>query len=704
MAKEKKEKVEQVSTEGLSKKQRIEAVKAKLEKDFGEGTIMGATQKPTFHEFISTGSLGLDKALGIGGIPKGRIVEVYGPESSGKTTLCLELIVQAHLNPDSYCAFIDTEHSIDLEYAKNLGVDLERLELSQPDYGEQALEVADRLIESGDFDIVIVDSVASLVPKSELEGEMGDSAIGKQARLMSQALRKLVAKTEKSKTILIFTNQLREKIGVMFGCFHYDARVLLEDGSTEKIGKIVNNKLNKKVLSYNSTTKKLEPKNITGWFNNGKAGKFIQYVVKNPYKCGTSNLPIGDDHIFITPNGDKLASTLSVGDKVFIKSLNYFNSYQNEILLGSILGDGSIKNLKNNLTSSFRLGHGIKQNDYCKWKFESFSKDSISSNGYTKDGKFWFQTKTTTELKWLSKYKSKSALQFLDNEIIDKITKLSIAIWYMDDGTFSGSYKKWGNGKSRIYCTKLDESSKEKLSNKFIQLGFPKPTIDDKGFIFYGEDSFKFQNLIKQYIHPSMDYKIHPKLRGMFIDNNLLLSTSNKPIPTLIETEIIKIYDKPKNKQTLKFDIEVEDNHNYFVDNVLVHNSPEVTTGGNALKFYASIRLDIRKIEQIKEEEVAIANRVRVKVVKNKVAPPFRQAEFPIIFGEGIDVIGETLDIATDLNVIQKSGSWFSYNETRLGQGRAFIKKLLTDNVEMFEEIKQKTLALYNPKQFAGEE
>lgn len=216
MAKAKEKEKEVVKSD--SRAERIKLIKNQLEKDYGKGTIMGAREKPTAHEFISTGSLGLDLALGIGGLPKGRIVEIFGPESSGKTTMCLEAIVQAHdADPDAWCAIVDAEHSIDLGYANQLGVDLDRLEISQPDYGEQALEVAERLIASKEFAIVVVDSVAALVPRSELEGEMGDASMGKQARLMSQALRKLTGVVGKSNTILIFTNQMRDKIGVMFG-------------------------------------------------------------------------------------------------------------------------------------------------------------------------------------------------------------------------------------------------------------------------------------------------------------------------------------------------------------------------------------------------------------------------------------------------------------------------------------------------------
>lgn len=200
-----------------SKRETIEALKKKMEKDFGKGTMIGANDKPQEHESISTGSIGLDKAMGIGGFAKGRITEIYGPESSGKTTLALEAIAQAHKKKDAYCAFVDAEHALDITYATSLGIDLDRLEICQPDYGEQALNITKALIESKQFDIIIVDSVAALVPKAELEGEVGDAAMGKQSRMMSQVLRMIVSSVAKSGTVLIFINQMRDKIGVMFG-------------------------------------------------------------------------------------------------------------------------------------------------------------------------------------------------------------------------------------------------------------------------------------------------------------------------------------------------------------------------------------------------------------------------------------------------------------------------------------------------------
>lgn len=325
----------------MSNQEKLKALQLtldKLEKSYGKGTIMklgDSAVEPI--DAISTGSLGLDIALGIGGVPKGRVIEIYGPESSGKTTLATHIIAESQ-KKGGIAAIIDAEHAFDKYYARKLGVDIENLLISQPDNGEQALEIADNLIRSGAIDVIVIDSVAALVPKGEIEGEMGDSKMGLQARLMSQALRKLTGTISKTNCCCIFINQLREKIGVMFG-------------------------------------------------------------------------------------------------------------------------------------------------------------------------------------------------------------------------------------------------------------------------------------------------------------------------------------------------------------------NPETTTGGNALKFYASVRLDIRRMAQIKDADEVSGNRVKVKIVKNKVAPPFRVAEFDILFGEGISKAGEIIDLGVDFNIIKKSGSWFSYGDTKLGQGRDAVKTLLLDNPDLMDELETKIKA-----------
>src|SRR3954463_4653495 len=240
--------------------QALTAALGQIERQFGKGAIMRMGDDARVPvAAISTGALSLDLALGIGGVPRGRIVEIYGPESSGKTTLCYHIMAEAQ-KAGGTCAFIDAEHAMDPIYARRIGLNVDELLVSQPDNGEQALEIAEMLIRSTAVDVVCIDSVAALVPKAEIEGEMGDSFVGLQARLMSQALRKLAGTLNRTGTVCVFTNQLREKIGVIFGCFSYSTRVVLEDGTTEKIGKIVNQRLPVRVLSMDPATGEIAPK------------------------------------------------------------------------------------------------------------------------------------------------------------------------------------------------------------------------------------------------------------------------------------------------------------------------------------------------------------------------------------------------------------------------------------------------------------
>ena len=268
-----------VNRTGGDRDKSLEAALAQIERQFGRGSVMRlGDESRAPMEVIPTGAIALDVALGIGGLPRGRVVEVYGPEGSGKTTIALHAVANAQ-QAGGIAAFIDAEHALDPDYAKKLGVDTDALLVSQPDTGEQALEIADMLIRSGAIDVVVIDSVAALVPRAEIEGEMGDSHVGLQARLMSQALRKLAGALNNTNTTCIFINQLREKIGVMFGCMSYSTRVTLADGTQEKIGKIVNQRLDVEVLSYDPETGRVVPRRIVNWFNNGPAARFLQFTV-----------------------------------------------------------------------------------------------------------------------------------------------------------------------------------------------------------------------------------------------------------------------------------------------------------------------------------------------------------------------------------------------------------------------------------------
>src|SRR6516162_2997227 len=330
---------------------------SQIDKQFGKGAIMRLGEHGNVGvEAIPTGALALDIALGIGGLPRGRVVEVFGPESSGKSTLAMHVVAEAQRN-GGVCAYIDAEHAMDPVYASAIGVNVDDLLISQPDTGEQALEIADMLIRSGALDVVVIDSVAALVPRAEIEGEMGDTHVGLQARLMSQALRKLTANLNKSNTICVFINQLREKIGVMFGCFSYGTRVTLADGTQEKIGKIVNQKLPVEVLSYDPQVGAVVPKRVVNWFDNGVTDQFLQLTVARPGGNGRAQLGCTANHQIRTPAGWREAGGLQLGDRVLQAVPHYLSEFQWQVILGGLMGDSAMSRTRSGHGARYRFGH-----------------------------------------------------------------------------------------------------------------------------------------------------------------------------------------------------------------------------------------------------------------------------------------------------------------------------------------------------------
>ena len=338
------------------RRQALDLAIASIDRQFGKGAIMRLGQGGAIDEIsvIPTGAMQLDVALGVGGIPRGRITEIYGPESSGKTTLALHVIAEAQ-RMGGTAAFIDAEHALDPVYAKNLGVNTDELLISQPDTGEQALEIAETLVRSNAVDVIVIDSVAALVPRAELDGDMGDSLPGLQARLMSQALRKLTAAIARSGGSVIFINQIREKIGVMFGCLHYSTRVTLADGRSEKIGKIVNQRLPVEVLSCDPRTGRIERRRVVNWFDNGRADRFLQFEVAGG-SSGRRRFAVTENHIIFTPRGPVPASRLRVGSDVLVSVRDYvLTDDQWQVVLGGSFGDGSLRRTGTHV-ASFRVG------------------------------------------------------------------------------------------------------------------------------------------------------------------------------------------------------------------------------------------------------------------------------------------------------------------------------------------------------------
>jgi len=672
---------------------------AQIDKNFGKGSVMRLGDEVRVPiAVIPTGSLSLDVALGIGGLPRGRVVEIYGPESSGKTTVALHAVAQAQ-QAGGIAAFIDAEHALDPDYAQKLGVDTDALLVSQPDTGEQALEIADMLIRSGALDILVIDSVAALVPRAEIEGEMGDSHVGLQARLMSQALRKMTGAMSNSGTTVIFINQLREKIGVMFGCFNYSTRVQLADGTTEKIGKIVNNKLDVEVMSYDPNTDRIVPRRIVNYFDNGPAEHFLQFTVERSGGNGRSQFAATPNHLIRTPGGWSEAGELFAGDRVLAAEPHLLSEQQFQVVLGSLMGDGNLSpNRRDRNGVRFRMGHGARQHGYLDWKTSLLANVGHSVHENVKGAKFADFTPLPELAELQRAVYPGDGSKFLSEEFLKALTPLALAVWYMDDGRFTVRSKGMqqrtagGSGRIEICVQALGQGSRVRLRDHLRDTHSLDVRLREAGarkqaaLVFSTAASAAFQQIVAPYMAPSMDYKLLPHFRGHSTVEPLFA----EPTQRLVPARVLDVHVKPATRSMHRFDIEVEGNHNYFVDGVMVHNSPETTTGGKALKFYASVRLDIRRIETLKDGTDAVGNRTRVKVVKNKVAPPFKQAEFDILYGHGISREGSLIDMGVEHGFVRKSGAWYTYEGDQLGQGKENARKFLLENPDVGADIEKK--------------
>jgi recombination protein RecA len=672
----------------------LDMAMAQIEKQHGKGALMRlGDQVGQDVEVVSTGSLAMDLALGVGGLPRGRIVEIYGPEGSGKTTVSLHVIAEAQ-KAGGLVSFIDAEHALDPSYAKALGVDVDNLLVSQPDTGEQALEIADTLVRSGAMDVIVVDSVAALVPRAEIEGEMGDTHVGLQARLMSQALRKLTGNVSRTKTILVFINQLREKVGVLFGCFSYSTRVTLADGTQEQIGKIVNQKMPVEVLSYNFDTGKVEPKKVVDWYNNGKTDHFLQFTALGVNRNGKAQFAATPNHLIHTPYGWREAKDLNVGDLVLAPAKHYLSDFQWEVLRGTLMGDACLSQRVRRQevavsAARLRMGHGAKQVDYLDWKVSLFGNVPVSQT-VDERGAVFADFTPLFELAGLREEVYGEDKKNFSWGYIKQLTPLSLALWYMDDGHLDIRNEAQTSARIQICVQAMTPDTRERLVRYLRDtwdLDVRLSEVRGQAILVFSKlAAEEFQAIVAPYIHPSMEYKLLPQFRGRFNVEPVFEDMRYE----LVSTPIIDIHRKPETRSMSRFDIEVEGNHNYFVDGVLVHNSPETTPGGRALKFYSSVRLDVRRIDSLKDGAEIVGSRVRAKVVKNKVAAPFKKAEFDIQYGTGISKEGSLLDVAIEEGIVRKSGAWFIYGDDQLGQGRENAKTFLAENPDIAAEIELK--------------
>jgi recombination protein RecA len=466
--------------------------------------------------------------------------------------------------------------------------------------------------------------------------------------------------------------------------------VTLADGTSEKIGKIVNQKMQVEVLSYDPVTGRVDPRKVVNWFNNGPVDSFLQFEVEGG-PSGRRRFAATPGHMIFTPNGEVPAGELGVGDEVLVGVEDIVvTDDQRQLLLGSSLGDGSLRRTGTH-TASFRVGHGEEQAEYVHWKHEILRPFSRAM-GKVGNGQGFDTIAAPLLADMRCGLYSEDGGRTVSGDALAELDARGVAVWYGDDGSYGGSFERWGHGKAVLYNKSLVAACREDVLKLFERLGVGRPRDDKRGFWFSAEQTDRLHALIAPYVHPALAYKLHPKYRGKFAwqpeaSRGVATALEERKELRAVPAKILKRYRKPATRATHRFDIEVEGNHTYLVDGVVVHNSPETTAGGRALKFYASVRLDIRRIATLKEGDTAIGNRTRVKVVKNKVAAPFREAEFDILWNEGISREGELLDFAVEKNIVQKSGTWLSFGDERIGQGRENARLFLKEHADVRGKI-----------------
>ena len=669
----------------------LNAALSKIEKNFGQNAIIKMDKEHIIEcDTCSTGSLTLDMALGVGGLPYGRIVEIFGPESSGKTTMMLHVIAAAQKEGKT-CAFIDAEHAFDPVYAQALGVDIKSLYFSQPDDGETALNIAEILVNSGAMDVIVIDSVAALTPRSEIDGEMGDSHVGLQARMMSQALRKLTPTVKKNNTLIVFINQIRMKIGVMFGCLHAKNKITFTDGRKFTIKEIVENRIEGNVWSYNEKTHQMEAKPIIDWHYNGDVNShhdYLKITAKNPKTKEKSKVYVTKNHEILTQKGWIEAQNLNIGDTVYNNSpSNYDNVFG--FIQGCLASGYASVNMDYQLEFE-KIPHLPEK--YLNWKKQKML-------GNEKNQQFVLSSIIKDENDLLKIFETSNNI----------ISDLAMSVWFTENGFLDE------DDEFHLLVNLDDVQLATKLSLLLNQNNYPNKVVssDDKYQILF-TDSQKLIAVLSKYgnlevlneLYGLQDLVSYFNWKGLLHVNqeHVKASKLEEYLASDNVSEVIKIEYMSKksfNHEFGKYDITVKDNHNYLVgsanptstDGIIVHNSPETTTGGNALKFYASVRLDIRRTGQIKKGDEVVGNETKVKVIKNKVAPPYKEANFEIIYGKGVNISAEILDLSVKLGLVDKSGAWYSYNGAKIGQGKDNACVWLNNNPEVKDKLYETILS-----------
>jgi len=508
--------------------------------------------------------------------------------NSNKTNICLLAIAEGQkLYPNKKAVFVDAEGAYDPKWSKGLGVDVANLIVVHPEYAEQAVDMLEAFLYATDVFAVVLDSIAALTTQNEVESGAEKMIVGGASLLIGKLFKKTAISFNRMRNqgmmppAFISINQIRFKIGVMFGCFDYKSAVCLADGTTMKIGQIVNSQLPVEVLSMSSSGE-LVPRVVTGWHKNGEGSGWLKIVVAGG-NSGSRMLRVTENHMVFTPSGEVPAGSLKVGDHVLTAGMQFYSSEQHEVILGSILGDGSLRIRKGGNRGCLRVGHGPKQKEYNEYKATLFGR--TVGRGVTSNE---FSTLSSLEFREYMEISKSKGLLHVPQKFVDRLTLRSLAIWYMDDGTYSGSHDQWGWGKPSISTKTLDADSLGRIAVKLVALGAGAASIKvGRGLTWGGRNAWRFMTAIAPFIPPCMQYKIKAGLR---FGSSLPVATID-PIQRVYSEPVVSI--SPLGGVREKYDITVEGEHNYLVNGVVVHNSPETMPGGNAPKFSSSFTVRV---------------------------------------------------------------------------------------------------------------
>ena len=629
-----------------------------------------------------------------GGTPVGRHIEIYGPPSAGKTSLACYLAGEAQRQGETVM-YIDAEHSADLDYAETLGLVREDVFFCQPSSGEQALSIALDTVLSGLIKIIIIDSVSALTPQAEIDGEMGDQQMGLQARMLSKAMRKLTEAISNNGVTILWINQIRMKIGVMFGCVHADTQVCFVDGSSIPIRKVVENKIKGLVWAYNENSGGMEPREIINWHFNGvvkNSEDFVHIQTTSIDGHGRFGITVTRDHNVLTAGGWKKAREIDLKDQLISKYESVINGTVEDFLWGCVVGDSTIS-IRHRNTGCIKF-QDSENPEYLNWKIGKLSNAfDFKKNGNRFESNYCYEF-----VKIKKEVGNRDPRLFLSNHY----SNLGLAMWFMDDAhlDLQNSHTRY------ILSVKRFKANKDILFN--IQHLFKSvigvyPTINFKNgsFSFSKRDTCIIAEKIQSYVPNSMQYKLPLEYRGNYKDFDLI--HDSKTLKDCVNVVEIRSASKRQMRQKGRYDISVDGLKNYMVggsnNGVIIHNSPETTSGGKALLFYSSIRLEVRKVEFLqKGNDDPHGILTRVKAVKNKTAAPMRKGEVTIIFGKGFQVEGEYLNLAVKHDIIKKSGSWYSYGEERIGQGRDKAIDFLQNNDDIYNDVKSRVDTILNPE------